>query len=356
MCFSRVFSWVYCLTMSVSVICLPDLETPVLAQDASNDGEWLRAPAIKPGDTIAFVCPASPPSEMTHVYEYARHLESMGFKVTVSSELLTRSTKYLAGSDTQRAEELNAAIRDPNVRAIFPIRGGYGLTRILDRLDYDALRADPKIVTGYSDVTALHLAIARKSRLVTFHSPMPLSSLWKGADPEFGFAARSFDSVIFKINSADVISGNGLALPECRTPKTLVGGSVKGRLVGGNLTLICTTLATPYSVETDGRILFIEEVNEAPYRVDRLLSQLRLAGVLKRASGVVVGDISSSNVEDEPQIRHLIEEYFSELGVPVLTDFPVGHIANNTTLPHGGLIELDADLCKVRLLEDPILR
>src|SRR5207237_574223 len=159
-------------------------------------------------------------------------------------------------------------------------RGGYGLTRILDRVDYAALRKGPKIVTGYSDLTALHLAIARKARVITFHSPMPMSDLWREG-PVYAYAARSFRRAVFACQYAQGERGYVLNGPEVGKPVKLVGGKGKGRLVGGNLTLICSTLGTPYAIEAKGNVLFLEDVNEAPYRIDRCLSQLRLAGVLE---------------------------------------------------------------------------
>src|SRR5262249_44788788 len=155
-----------------------------------------------------------------------------------------RKHGYLAGTDEERADELNRMIRDPRVRAIFPVGGGYGLTRILDRIDYDALRRDPKIITGYSDLTALHLAVAREVRWITCHCPRPGPSLWKGDQPEFAFAAQSFRRALFADQYPKGESGYTIAGPPDAKPVKLVGGTARGRLLGGNLTLICSTLGT----------------------------------------------------------------------------------------------------------------
>jgi muramoyltetrapeptide carboxypeptidase len=283
-------------------------------------------------------------------------LEKAGYKVLIPKGIARRTSGYLGGTDEERAAELNAMIRDPKVRAIFPVRGGYGLTRILDRIDYAALRMDPKIITGYSDLTALHLAIARKARLVSFHSPMPMYDLWQEDKPEFAYAARSFRRAVFADQYEKRASGYTIAIPADHELEKLVGGVARGRLVGGNLTLICSTLGTPYAIEPKGTILLIEDVNEAPYRVDRSLSQLRLAGVLDAVSGVVVGSFIGKDPADADaaEIERVLREYFERSKVPVVIKFPIGHTPLNATLPHGGLVELDANSGSLRLLEDPV--
>ena len=265
-----------------------------------------------------------------------------------------RRSGYLAGTDEERAAELNRMIRDPAVRAIFPARGGFGLTRILDRIDYAAIRKDPKIITGYSDLTALHLAVAREARVITFHSPMPESSLWKSDKPEYAFAADSFRRAIFANRYKKGESGYTIAVPADAKPVKLVGGTARGRLLGGNLSLIAATIGTPYALQPHGAILFIEDVHEAPYRVDRMLSQLRLAGVLDDVAGVVAGSFSSNDPSDAKELDRVLKDYLGRLKVPVIMRFPVGHTPLNATLPHGGLAELDADSGHLRLLENPV--
>jgi muramoyltetrapeptide carboxypeptidase len=324
----------------------------IAAKDLPARSEWLKPPALKPGDTIAFVAPAGP-IEMAQVKEYAQRLENAGYHVEIPKGI-ERKAGYLAGTDQERADELNAAIHDPKVRAIFPCRGGYGLTRILDRIDYAGLRKDPKIITGFSDLTALHLAIAREARVVTFHSPLPEASLWKN-DKEHAFATSSFERAVFADRYTAESVGYTIELPTDQPrPKTLVGGKARGRLIGGNLTLISTTLGTPYAIESKGTILFIEDVHEAPYRIDRYLSQLRLAGILDNIVGVVAGGFSSNDANDAKEIDRVLHEYFSTLKKPVITNFPVGHITRNATLPVGGLVELDGDAGSMRVLENPV--
>jgi muramoyltetrapeptide carboxypeptidase len=324
----------------------------MLGQGRSAPTEWLKPSALRPGDTIAFVAPAGP-VEMPPLREYARRLEKAGYNVLIPKGI-ERKAGYLAGTDEERAAELNAMIRDPKVRAIFPCRGGYGLTRVLDRIDYAALRKDPKIITGYSDLTALHLALARQARLISFHSPMPMRDLWQEDKPEFTFAAHSFRRAVFADQYKAGEAGYTVAVPEGVKPVKLVAGTARGRFLGGNLTLICSTLGTPYAIQPQGAILFLEDVNEAPYRVDRSLSQLRLAGVLDAVAGVVAGSFTSKDPADAKEFDRVLREYLGALRVPVVTNFPVGHTPRNATLPHGGLVELDADKAVLRVLENPV--
>ena len=341
----------WCFAATLAVLSLRASST--YARDEEPPSGWIRPMALKPGDTVAFVAPAGP-AEPATMKAYGAKLEKAGYRVIIPPGIEHRKRGYLAGTDEERAAELNRMIRDPRVRAIFPVCGGYGLTRILDRIDYGALRKDPKVITGYSDLTALHLAVASQARLVTFHSPMPMHSLWQGDKPEFTFAAASFRRAVFADQYPGGKVGYAVEAPPDSRPMTLVGGTARGRLLGGNLTLICSTLGTPYALQPRGTILLIEDVNEAPYRVDRMLSQLHLAGVLDAVSGVVVGSFCGRDHPDAKELDRVLREGLGKLKLPVLMAFPVGHNPLNATLPEGGLIELDADRGVLRLLENPV--
>lgn len=338
-------SWL--LLLMVTLILQLYSITPIAAQEP-----WLRAPALKTGDTIAFVAPAGP-VDLEPVNKCMKQLEAAGFRVLVPPNI-ERKWEYLAGTDEQRADELNSAIRHPEVDAIFAIRGGFGLTRILDRIDYEALRKSPKVVVGYSDLTALHLAIASKIQLISFHGPMPMSNLWQDDAPKYKYANDTLRRTIFADKYAVNMIGFAIPLPANKNMRALVAGKATGRLIGGNLSLVCATLGTAYAINPKGAILFLEDVNEAPYRVDRMLSQLRLAGVLNEVSGVVLGDFSTKDAEDRLATDRVLVEYFGRLHVPVVMNFPVGHIPDNATIPHGALAEIDSDNLSLRLLENPV--
>ena len=283
-----------------------------------------------------------------------RRLHEMGFKTRVPADLY-RKRGYLAGTDQERAAEFMAAWADPQVNAVFPVTGGYGCTRMLDGLDYQAIRANPKILAGFSDITALHLAIARKSGLVTFHSPNLMYGL--GSTPDLSpFAGRLFWRTLLAEEYVAGGQGYAIEIPEPLRPKRMVSGQARGRLIGGNLSLISALMGTPYEIQTRGRILFIEDVDERPYRIDRFLSQLRLAGKLDEAAGIILGQFTGCvpDKEDSLSLDQVLEDYFRSSKVPVVRDFPLGHFKNNATLPVGCLAELDADAGTLRLLENPV--
>ncbi len=321
----------------------------------------IRPPALRPGDTIAFVAPAGP-LDRKRMELARRRLEARGFKVRMPADLF-RTRGYLAGDDRTRAAELMAAFRDPNVRAVFPGTGGYGAMRILDLLDYDAIRAHPKILIGFSDITALHLAINRKAGLVTFHTPVPMWGLGseENLDP---FAAKVFWRALLRSQYLDRRGqprspGWEYVLPADAPPiKTLVPGVARGRLTGGNLSLIVALIGTEYEIDTDGAILFLEDVGERPYRIDRYLCQLRLAGKFDHLAGVILGQFTKCKPKrDEPSLtlEQVFQDYFGGLGVPVIENFPVGHVRRNATLPYGVMVELDARARRVRVLENPVV-
>lgn len=318
----------------------------------------LKPAAIQPGDTIAIVGPAGPRQE-NHVAFIEERLRALGYHVLTSPQVTTR-WGYLAGTDEERAASVMEAWRNPEVDAIFCSVGGYGTTRMIDQLDFDYIRENPKILTGFSDITGIHLAIHERTGLVTFHSP---TTMWVyGRDEaERPFAVESFwRAVDAESYPAGEDAGPGWTLPlrEPSVPiETINPGKATGRLTGGNLSLIHALMGTEFEIQTEGRILFLEDVGEAPYRVDRMLSTLRLSGKLDNVAGVVLGQWSrceASNPDRSFTLREVLDHYFEGRDYPVVFNFPVGHVNENATLPLGILAELDADAGTLRLLEDPV--
>ncbi len=318
------------------------------------------APALKPGDKIAFVAPAGT-LDRTRMELVRSRLEERGFEVSVPDDLYRRRG-YLAGDDDVRVRELMAAFEDPDVRAIFPGTGGYGATRILDRIDYDVIRRNPKILVGFSDITALHLAIQAKTGLVSFHSPNPM---WGLGSPDnlHPFSARYFWRALLQEQYAPPEDeappvGYVLEIPADVAPVEVMSPGVgRGRLTGGNLSLVAALIGTPYEIDTDGRVLLLEDVGERPYRIDRCLCQLRLAGKLDNLAGVILGQFSDCDPKDAEEslsLDQVLLDYFAPLGVPVIRNFPVGHARHNATLPIGALVEVDADSGRVSVLENPV--
>jgi muramoyltetrapeptide carboxypeptidase len=354
-----------------------------------SDREAIFPKALSPGGTIMFIAPAKY-LDKGRMALARKRLEEMGFKVR-TPETLFRKRGFLAGSDEERAAELMAAFADPEIDAIFPGTGGYGTTRIVDKLDYEVIRRNPKILIGFSDITGLHLAINQKTGLVTFHSPNPEYGL--GGDTNLSpFAAKWFwrallaseyespgnddsESLSSRLNGGIKKSAAGYRIelkPSGRTPGddevfkdvpppvTLASGKARGRITGGNLSVVHALMGTPYEIETNGKILFLEDVGEAPYRVDRMLNTMRLAGKFDQLAGIILGQFTAREGEaewdDESSMNDVLREYFAQLGIPVLAHFPVGHVRYNTTLPVGAMAELDATAQTLRLLENPVKR
>jgi len=334
--------------------------------------EPLRAKALQPGDTIMIVAPARTPAT-TKMKLAKQRLEAMGYRVKVPLGIF-ETQGYLAGSDERRAHEIMKAFSDPEVDAIFAGTGGFGTTRILDHLDYDVIRKNPKVFTGYSDITGLHLAINKKTSLITFHGPNMDSGL--GIERNLtSFSAKWFFRSICGSAAGSGLErreGSGFAIrpfgfshagqsfdqPIFAETKALVSGKAQGRIVGGNLSLVVALMGTPYEIETKDAVLFLEDIGEAPYRVDRMMSTLKLAGKLDEATGIVLGKFTYRDDQDTTNegqtVGEVLESYFANEKKPVITGFPFGHHACNATLPIGAMCEIDAESRSIRILEEPV--
>jgi len=274
---------------------------------------------------VALVAPAGPLAKDEDLARAMEVVRSFGL-IPRAGRHARAKRGYLAGSDAQRAADFNEAARDPQVRGIFALRGGYGTMRILDAIDYEALAADPKVVLGYSDLTALLNAITQRTGLITFHGPVAALSAFTGI--ERGWLQRA------------VMQTDPLGALEAPDAGVVAEGTAQGRLCGGNLSLIAALTGTPFEIDTSGAILFIEEVDEAPYRIDRMLTQLRLSGALSRAAGVLVGRCANCDVgADHPYagmpLAQTLRDRLGDLGVPVLAELPIGHRGEQWTLPIG---------------------
>jgi muramoyltetrapeptide carboxypeptidase len=292
----------------------------------------IRPPALRKGDVIGICAPASPPLRNGDLAKGIAYLEGLGYRVEPGPHLLKRDG-YLAGSDRERASDLNRLFRDRRVRAVIALRGGYGTMRILPMVDYAAVRRDPKIFVGYSDLTALQMALWTKCGLVTFAGPMVAAAMARGLRGE---AEETFWRMITSRRPFG-------PLP---TPATVVrAGSASGTLLGGNLSVISHLAGTPYLPPTNNSILFFEDIGERPYRVDRMLRQLRLAGMFGAARGVVLGRFTDCVAEKgKPSLglRRIFSDAFGDLGVPVVGGVRHGHVAGSLTLPVGLRVTLEA--------------
>ena len=293
--------------------------------------------ALAPGALIGVIAPAGPAQPESLAAVPALY-ERFGYRVRVFPGCALR-TGYLAGDDDARLADLHAAMADDEVAAIHCLRGGYGAMRLLDRIDMALLRAHPKLLIGYSDITALHALWALHS-LPTLHAPMATSDLIR--------PGREADAqALFTLLQGGLRAGTVLAPALLPEPRVCVPGRVQGRLIGGNLSLVAALLGTPWAWQAEGAVLFLEDVSEDLYRVDRLLTQLRLAGVLDAVAGFVLGSFTEAESPDA-----LLREFLLPLSKPVLGGWPSGHGTPNLPLPMGVRVELDAQAGTLTMLED----
>jgi len=302
----------------------------------------IRPPALRPGARVALVAPAGPLGDGA-VDRAVERVLGWGWE-PVPGEHVRKRHGYLSAPDPDRAADLNAALADDSVDAVWCLRGGYGVMRILDAVDWSALERRPRPVIGFSDNTALHLGLQRLG-IVSFHGPHPATEALTG------FSADGLLRALTSTDAAGVLPFPG----DGARAEAITGGAAEGRLVGGNLSLVAATLGTPYAIDARGAILFLEEVGEAPYRVDRLLSQLRLAGVLDGVTGIALGGFTETGVdEDSPGVLDVLRDLLGGRGVPVAHGFPFGHVDDNWTLPVGARARLDADAGTLELLEPAV--
>lgn len=280
----------------------------------------------------------SSPSKPNRIETAARALERKGYTVRLAPNLYDVERSYLAGPDARRLELVNAALNDPSVDAIVFARGGYGAMRILDQIDYAALDRNPRPVVGFSDITALHQALATRIGLGSFHGPMLNLDFFEGLSP-------ANEAWFFSM-----LEGTSPATLEVEPAQILSHGRAEGILFGGCLSLTTALLGTPWDYWVDDGIWFWEDVEEPLYRIDRMLTTLRLSGRLRNIRGVMIGRLKDCG--DPRQLSDLLREFFADAGIPVITDLPFGHLGNNILLPVGSRVRIDSN-STTRAIEFP---
>lgn len=323
--------------------------------ETQTNSTLIRPPRLKPGDVVGVITPSTPATNPDRLALVERTIKHFGLKVKWGKHIGQKSG-YFGSSVEQRLEDLHAMFRDPEVKGVFPIQGGYGTPQLLDGIDYDLIRRNPKVFTGYSDITALHLAIHKRAGLVTFHGPNVFSALTD-------FTQKHFRKAVFDAAPVGTVTNP----PESNSlrPKyllrTIRPGKATGRLVGGNLTLISTTMGTPYEIDTRGAILFLEDIGEEPYRIDRMLTQLRLAGKLDQAAGIIFGDCVGCTPNDyKPfvaagfSLGEVLDSILGSVKVPVLSGLTIGHVEDQLTLPLGVMATLDAEAGTLEIKESGV--
>ncbi len=339
------------------------LLAPTMAKAESKvlaAGTWptrvIKPKKLSPGDTIGLITPSSAISRDS--FESAlENMQTLGFKVKYSPNMRVRKG-FLAGTDQQRLDDLHAMFADTSVDGIFCARGGYGAGRLLPAIDYNLIANNPKAFIGYSDITALHFGIFNKTGLVTFHGPVGASNFTE-------YTSDSFEETLIK--------GKGkIKIEQAKEDKeklddyiqiySINDGVANGQLVGGNLSLVSSLTGTPFDLDFSGKMVFLEEVGESPYRVDRMLTQLLLAGKFENARGIVLGvfnDCDDKETDpdfgDKTSLKEVLQERLGNLGIPVLYGLSFGHVANIATLPMGISAELDTYKQSLTLLEESVL-
>ena len=299
-----------------------------------------RPRALKPGDTIGLVAPASA-FDRGEFEAGVAAVRARGFQVRYREDIFER-LRYLAGPEDRRADEIHQMFRDPEVHAIFGVRGGYGASRVIHLLDAGLIRQHPKIFVGMSDLTTLLLWLNRHCGLVAFHGPVVAR---RG-----GWSAFTWRHLI------DTLEGKVSAKPlRPRGLEAVTSGVAEGLLLGGNLTILSHSIGTPWQPDLRGAILFIEEVNERYFRIDRKIIHLRTAGMLHGVAGVLVGHVHKSGEKKSGEtLKEILQDVLGDLGVPVLMGFPAGHARNNVTLPMGPRVRIDAGQRAVWMLESGV--
>lgn len=318
-------------------------------EEEKNNLNSLLPHSLKKGDTVGLVSPSSATAERIQFMFAQEALEALGFKVKLGENLKNRHG-HLAGTDEERAGDLNSMFADSEVKAIICIRGGSGAARILPLIDYEQIKRNPKPLLGYSDITALHNAIHTQTGLITFHGPNGTGS-WNN------FNVQQFEKIFF--DKAQVTfqnetqKGDDLVIKNNRTI-TLNSGTVEGKILGGNLTVLTALSGTPYLPDFKDAILFLEDIGEDPYKIDRMMSTLKLNGTLNSIKGFVFGqctDCTPSGGYGSLTLDDILDDYILPLGIPAYKGAMIGHIPKQFIIPVGAKVKLDADAGTLTMLE-----
>lgn len=311
------------------------------SERTDQNRQLIKPKRLKTGDTVALTAPAGILYDESEFDRMKKDLESFGFNV-VFGEFVRERYGYFAGRDHQRALDLNRFFADPQIDGIVSVRGGWGCSRILPYLDFDRIRENPKVYCGFSDNTTLHLAFLAYSGLVSFHGP-------NGASEWNAFTKQSFRDVVMDGKTAEYHSVSKV--------ETLYSGIAEGRLIGGNLSILVTSLGTPYEPDPSGAILFVEDIGEEPYKVDRMLTHLARAGFLDKISGFIFGQCTDCESDGSRgfTMKEVIQHHILPLEIPAVVGMDIGHDENNFTIPVGVKGSLDADMGMLRLMEPGVV-
>jgi muramoyltetrapeptide carboxypeptidase len=309
----------------------------------------IKPKKLQKGDAIGIISPASSPDDLSRIESGVKYLEKIGYRVEVGKNV-GKYRGYLAGTDEERLNDLHDMFGNKKIKAIMCVRGGYGTPRILDKINYKLIKNNPKILVGYSDITAIQMAMLAKTGLASFGGPMLAVDFYEEVSP---YTEEMFWALITSSKKYGKITQ-----PNDEKIFNLTKGTAKGRIVGGNLALLTSSIGTEYLPSFKDTILVMEEVGEMPYRIDRMLNQLKLAKVFNQSAGVILGRFSDCNEHDPNKktltLGEVINDYFSELKKPVVYNFKHGHIKDNITIPFGTMVKVNASRHLIEYMENAV--
>jgi muramoyltetrapeptide carboxypeptidase len=309
----------------------------------------IKPSRLKKGELIGIISPASSSTNPLSIENGVRYIEKLGYKVELGRSV-GKSNGYLAGSDDERAHDLNYMFNNKNIKAIFCLRGGYGASRILDKINYKQIHLNPKIFVGYSEITSLQMAILQKTGLVTFAGPM--------VAPDFGGEVSKYTEEFFwEIITSNKKMGK-LKYPEYEKLAAITKGNAAGKIFGGNLAVFAALIGTEYFPDLKDKILMLEDIDELPYRIDRYLNQLRITKVFKKIKGIILGRFVDCYERDPNKktltLGEVMEDYLKDLKIPVIYTFPHGHIKDKVTVPFGINVRINASKGFVEYAESAV--
>lgn len=310
----------------------------------------IKPKPLQPGDKVAIIAPSTP-TDREKIEEALKAFATLELEPVIFPSCYQHHG-HLAGLDSLRAQDVNRAFADPEIKGIICMKGGAGAYRLLPLLDYDTIRANPKVFIGYSDVTALHMAFNKICRIVTYHGQMLISDLFLGENKLEPYSIASYKQALFGTTAVGKLEN-----PAGEKLETLVAGVAEGELIGGNLSLLTATLGSPYELDVKDKILFIEEISEPVYKIDRMMNALALAGKFKDAAGVILGSWTgcksekkgSYNGQDLP-LNTVFEEIIKPFNKPTITNLRAGHNYPQPTLAFGTKVRVDANIPEIRFL------
>lgn len=327
------------------------LVAPFIQTEATNRvvaTPFVKPPRVRLGDTAAIVSPAGSTVSKEDITNAVTSIERLGLKTKLGENVGSR-WGYLGGRDTERLTDLHAAFLDPQVKVIFPIRGGFGSSRLIPMLDFDLIRRNPKAFVGFSDNTSLIVTMNMFSNMVTFYGPNAHFD-WTN------YTRENLQKILMDNTPVGLLEAPLGVNGRRANHTTIVPGKATGQLIGGNLSLLIQTLGTQWEIDTRGKILFFEDVNESPYRIDRMLTHLWLARKLQVAAGFAIGQITvTRDRSDDMDLMSVIRDRFEPLGKPCFIGMATGHVSNILTLPLGVRMEVDASAGTLRTIESAVV-